>query len=87
MKGPGLNQPLRIRFFDRRKFSAEGDVGGAFKSVTGTYMKGSLSLTLESADGPMFPGIAGTLYSGKVSVTDETHFTLKAGNAEITFGR
>ena len=87
VKAPGLAQPLRLRFRDKRNFTAEGDVDGAFKSFAGTYMKGALTLTMESADGPLFPGIPGTTYSAKVNVTDESRFSMKVGNAEVTFER
>lgn len=88
VKGPGLTQPLRLRFRDKRNFTAEGDVAGAYKTINGTYTKGSLTLTLESPESPLFPGIPGTTYAGKVNVADDQNrFTVKVGNAETTFDK
>jgi hypothetical protein len=86
--GPGLKQPVRMRFRDGRTLSVEGDINGAFKSFEGTYSKGPLTLTLESPEGPIFPGLPGTLYSGKVVPgEDDSRFAVKIGDAEIQFAR
>jgi ankyrin repeat protein len=83
---PGMAQPLRIRFRDRRNFTAEGEVNGAYKSFEGVYTRGALTLAIESSSGPLFPGIAGTTYSGKVNVgSDDTRFSWKVGTADIVF--
>jgi hypothetical protein len=50
------------------------------------YSKGPL--TMESPEGQIFPGVAGTTYSGKAIVNDErTGFTLKIGTNEFHFQR
>ncbi len=86
--GPGLTAPIRMRFRDGRVLKVEGEIAGQFKSFDGTYAKGTLTLVLESPEAPIFPGIAGTRYGGRiVPGEDETKFTLKAGNAEIKFVR
>jgi hypothetical protein len=46
MAGPGLTEPLRMRFRDGGAFRVEGSIGGTHKSFEGSYKKGPLTLTL-----------------------------------------
>ncbi len=85
-KAPGAKEPVRIRFRDRYTFGVEGNINGTFQRFDGRYTKGSLTLKIDSPE-TLFPGLPGTTYAGKVSVTDDNHFTWKVGNAEIQFER
>jgi ankyrin repeat protein len=88
VSAPGLSAPLRIRFKDRSNFTVEGELNGAFKSLAGTYTKGSLTLAMESPDGALFPTLPGLNYTGKISgEIDDTHFGWKIGSVEISFDR
>jgi hypothetical protein len=86
--GPGLKQPVRVRFRDGGTIRVEGEIGGVYKTLEGSYKKGPLTLTLESPDGAIFPGLPGTLYAGKVAPgAEESTFSVKVGSAEIQFAR
>jgi ankyrin repeat protein len=86
--GPGITKSIRVRFAGGGTFNAEGEVNGTFRTVTGSYSKGSLTLTMEPVDGPLFTG-TGAILSGKVNVpAEDGKFTWKvAGEKEFQFQR
>jgi hypothetical protein len=86
-KSPGLKEPLHIRFRSRTEYSVEGYINnGAYTSRRAAYSRGPLTLTLESPEGPIFPNVPGTSFSGKVvPATDGKGFTWKVGGVDVQF--
>jgi hypothetical protein len=84
--GPGAMMRYGFGFGYRKRFASRGKSHGTFQRFDGRYTKGSLTLKIDSPE-TLFPGLPGTTYAGKVSVTDDNHFTWKVGNAEIQFER
>jgi ankyrin repeat protein len=86
-KSPGLKEPLHIRFRSRTEYSVEGNINnGAYTSRRATYSRGPLTLTLESPEGPLFPNVPGTSFSGKVvPASDGKAFTWKVGGVDVQF--
>jgi hypothetical protein len=84
---PGLKEPLHIRFRSRTEYSVEGYINnGAYTSRRATYSRGPLTLSLESPEGPLFPGVSGTSFSGKVVPSnDGKGFTWKVGGVDVQF--
>jgi ankyrin repeat protein len=87
VKSPGLKEPLHIRFRSRTEYSVEGNVNnGAYTSRRAAYSRGPLTLTLESPEGPIFPNVPGTSFSGKVvPAGDGKGFTWKVGGVDVQF--
>ena len=86
-KSPGLKEPLHIRFRSRTEYSVEGNINnGAYTSRRAAYSRGPLTLTLESPEGPIFPNVPGTSFSGKVvPAGDGKGFTWKVGGVDVQF--
>jgi ankyrin repeat protein len=87
VKSPGLKEPLHIRFRSRTEYSVEGTINnGAYTSRRAAYSRGPLTLSLESPEGPLFPNVPGTSFSGKVvPASDGKGFTWKVGGIDVQF--
>jgi hypothetical protein len=87
VKAPGLKEPLRIRFRNKTEYTVEGYINnGSYTSRRATYSRGPLTLSLDSPEGPIFPGVPGTSFSGKVVPgNDDKHFTWKLGTVDVRF--